>query len=401
METNNGTAVAPLDMTVISSQLEQYRAVIAPEKQLSWLQLAHAKGTILDALKKKELELQGIMLSYNAQFKPEWNDDGFWLNITAEQKQEVVNALVELQGKLSEYLKGVKELPEIRKGFTRYLDRIFEELSAVEKRAVEWKGFEDAKQLYILIRDKKEKSDNVVLNKINEHDRFITFLKNEYIRIAADYRERLLNLLDQCYIFCLENEKITDQATLISEVKTVWEQMQMLKPDDLARFNYQLHSRDEMIAMMKEVVPPDYGQILLQSKDAVNTKFQMFWNDRQNAEKAKEFIQKEQNERNAEIESAATRQISVNNLTTAAATVSIGIDDANLKSSVTKRVMVVEDENPLWAQKVISSFLSNWPTASAYLRIRKWGNLSTSQMASALDDAGITVEGVSYESKTK
>lgn len=394
---HNGAGVS------VSTALEQYRAALPPEKQLSWLQLGYGKSVILGSLTKRELELQGLLVNYQSDFKPEWNTDEFWATVTSEQKQEVINALIGLQNKLAEYLKGIKDLPEIRKSFTRYLDRIFDELSVVEKRAETYSVFEDAKKLFILIRGHKESNDNIQTNKITEQDRFITFLRNQYIAIASDYRQQLLNMLDQCYIFCLENEKIVDQDTLKAEVVNVWTQMQAIKPDVLERFDYKLHTREEMLALMSSVLPPDYTAILEEAKTQLNTKFQMFWNDRQNKEKAKEFIEKEQAQRNSEIEDTAARQTGVNNLRaySGGAAGNVTVTDADLKASATKRVMVVEDDNPLWANKVIVAFLANWPVASAFLKIRKWGNLSVSQMAGALDDAKIVVEGVQYQDKTK
>src|SRR5678809_268784 len=97
------TAVAVATSTALTppqmEMLKNLQATLPIDRQLSWLQLGKSKQNVQDAMNKKSLELQAILLDFE--------------KLNAEKLQIQVDL----------YKKGLGDLPDLRKGFTGYLDK--------------------------------------------------------------------------------------------------------------------------------------------------------------------------------------------------------------------------------------------------------------------------------------
>jgi hypothetical protein len=391
LTTQNGLNIASITDAYI--KLDQSLPV---DRKLSWLQLCQAKAITMDALTKRELELQELLINYKSTC-PTVD----WETISVQDKQKVIDYLVTLQNALGAYNKGVKELPELRGGFTVYLDKIKKGLMVVEKRAEEWETFIEAKKFFFEIRAKKEEHDGKHALKDKELNDFVAHVKNEYLRLAMEYKLALSDFITKSYIAALEEQPNDDNLRM--GVVLTWQSMQ--NPDVIpigqpTKFEYKLNTKEEIIKAYQGVLPPDYAAILASAKNELNEKFSMYYQDKQNAAKAKEFILNEQTKAQVAVTDELQKSIAVNTLLSSASATVVQ-DNAGLKASVSKKVIAIQDDSPAWALKIASAFIGHWAVASAFLRIKKWGNLSVSQMAAALDEAGIKVADVEYVDKVK
>lgn len=392
---NGNGQPAPLPTEAIETQLQALRSMIDPERQLSWLQLANSKAIIKTTLETKELELQGLLINFEASF-PEI--DFAAAVIPIEKQQEYVKALENLQAKIAEYNSGAKQLPEIRKGYTRYLDVIYDELMQPEKRAVKWETFLKAQQFFLTARKNVEAINNRAIEKQKEQDSFRAHFQNEYIRIAAEYRANLLKQITDAYTLALKDPNITNEG-LTQFVKATWAAMQDIKPGAPSTFSFSINTREEMVPVFQNIPAPNYGEILEEAKKEINSKFSMFWQDKQNADAAIKFAEDEQKRNEQKIKDEAARSASVNTLmaqagSSSGATLTM---DTSLKPVQRKIKMVIDDSDPSWALKVASAFVGNWEKAIRFCGVKKYGNLSIRQMAAALDEAQIKVSDVQYE----
>lgn len=385
----------------IRNQLAAIRQIVPEDRQLSWLQLCVGKATMKEALEKKELELQKLLIGFDNKFQtPEILSDEFWMKITVEQKQNIVNALVELQNDIAGYKKGLRDMPEIRKAFTRYLDKIYEELMVPEKRAAAWETLNQAEKFYLSVREKKEKHDAQLDLKKTERDNFIAHVKNEYLRLASEYRLALEKQIKDAYVWALNDKNLTEDG-LKQYIRVTWDEMKKIQPAAPQKFNYHYNTKEEIIAIAETLEKPDYISILNITQKSLLSTFDMYWNDRVKPEQAKEYQEKHFDGIATEVRTDVQRAIGVNNLLSASGATSITPKDSDLKKSTSRQIIVVKDDSPEWANKIVAAFLKDWPTASQHLRIKKWGNLNVGQMAAALDDAEIKVAGIEYETEVK
>jgi len=382
-----------MQMIEVWKQLDQS---IAIDKKVSWLQLCVVKSKTLETLQKEELRLQSLLLNYKTSFPDPIN----W----ATDKQKIVEALVGLQTALTNYAAGVRQLPEVRKAFTRYLDKINDQLMEVEKRASTWETFAQAKQFFLDIRAAKEANDSISGTKAQEAENFRAHIKNEYIRLEAEYKVALLSFIKETYAVALEEAKLgnkMDEVGVNKIMQSVWESInneKVVPVGEKNKFDFKLHTREELLEIMKEpaLQMPDFRKPALdEAAKQIRTVFSTYMQDIVQPDKAIEFVKAEEVKEVTQIQGDAARATHVNNLLSGANITSI-VDNGGLKQSVKKTVILIKDEDPSWALKIASAFVGHWPVASAQLKIRKWGNLSISQMAAALDAAGVKVADVEY-----
>lgn len=395
---------AGVNMQEVVENYKKIEASLPIDKKLAWLQLAVGKGQALTQLNNYKLELQKLLIPVDVIKIVDWEDP--------EQKRAAIEYLVELQNALTEYNKGVKQLPEMRKGYTRYLDRIYDELMQPEKHAQEWEVFIKLKASFIQLRSEKEIHDGKIGEKQREAEKFIAHIKNEYIRLQSDYKIALTNFINDAYTILLEETakgtaKINNDEELKALAKTTWTNMQNTEVVPIGSpvkfVNYTLHTKEELLEISKSIPAeflPDYASILQASKTELWMRFQMYWQDKPNALKAKEYIVEQGKKAEELVKDEAAREISVNNLLANAGSLTV-IQNSGLKPTVKKNVIKTADEDPAWALKIITAMQVNWTLAAPYVRVKKWGNLSISQMAAALDEAGVKVGDVEYAEEVK
>lgn len=348
---------------------------IPVDKQLSWLQLCNGKAQILQQLQAKELEVQSLLLNYETF------------------------DLLKLQEKLDEYKKQIKEIPELRKSFTRYMDSIIDEMMAPEKRVAVWENFTKAVARYNELRLDKDKKDKEIAAKNLEAERFKTHVKNEQARIQAQYKVDLLKHINDSYKLALGDDTLTEYGIkqYISTTQKVLNDQQLSDP---VKFNYVLHTKEELIKINSTIEAPNYQAVLSGAMGYLDNIYKMYFQDRANKVQAVTFLDNKQSEQQSAIKTDLENTQAVNTLMTTSTVSQIssgdGIRELKRKSSI-----VVNDASPDWAMKIISAFLANWNKVIFHVRIKKFGNLNVSQMASALDDAEIKVEGVDYVEQVK
>lgn len=360
---------------VIQNQLEQLRNTLPVEKQLSWLQLCSAKQHYVSELEKKELALQQLLIGFETF------------------------DILKLQTAIEDYKNIVKDMPEYRKGYTRYLDKIYDELSAPEKRALSYDKLGLAVERFKQLRLDAEKAIAQGKAKVLEAEQFKTHVKNEYARLSAEYKSALLKTITDAYVMLLNVEELTKEG-----LKTFFETTEAcladIKIGSPAKFSYTLNSKEEITALLPSVTRPDFNAIFEGSKTFMKDKFSLINQDRANKVAAEEFAKKQNEEAQVKLKQDLQNVTAVNNLTTEASitqiTSSNGIKELKRTTSI-----VVCDDSPEWAAKIVATFSLNWSKASQFVRIKKWGNLSVSQMAAALDAAEIKVDGVEYKQEVK
>lgn len=359
----------------IDTQLNQLRTIIPADKQLSWMQLCNAKQTFMSELEKKELALQQLLLNYETF------------------------DLLKLQTAIEDYKKQIKEMPEYRKGYTKYLDKIYDELMMPEKRAAAYDGLTKAIARYNQLRVEKQDADKKSEDKRFEQERFKTHVKNEYARLVTEYKMSLQKTITDAYVMALNAEELTEDG--IKQFIDVASQcLDDTKVGTPTKFDYTLNTKEEIGALYVTVEAPNFNEILQTAKAFIPEKFKLVHNDRANKQAASEFQKKQLEESKTRLEEALKNTTAVNQLTTNASATQIVSNDG-IKEIKRKTIIVVDDDSPEWAAKIVATFSMNWSKASQFVRVKKWGNLSISQMAVALDDAEIRVDGVEYAEVVK
>lgn len=365
-----------MDLEIVKSNLSGVTSRLPLEKQLSWLQLAEAKQINMDLLTKKELEAQAHLLNYE--------------NI----------GLVQLENGISEYKKTVNEIPVIRKGFTKYMDMITTEMMTVEKRAAVWENFTKASELLIQKKLEKEKTDAESNAKLQEAERFKIHIKNQNARRLAQYQLDLAKSVTDSYTMAL-NDDTLDEAGIKRYLEITSLALQEVKIIAPEKFEYKLHTVDELKVIQSGVEAPVWGDQLTKALHEMGERFKMYFHDRANKESAKKHIAEDHNKQEIFIKDSLKATESINNLVFSSISSTFLVANDGAKQLKRTKSIKVEDGSEVWCKIIVSSFVANWNVCFPLLRTKKYGNLSVSQMASALDAAQVKVAGVEYEERIK
>lgn len=370
MEQNGVALIAP----DIIAKLQILQESLPKDKQLSWLTLCNGKSVILNELTKKELELQQLLLNYDTM------------------------DVLKLQEALELYKAGAKQMPEIRKGFTRYLDKIGDELMLPEKRVATWEVATKANAKYLQLRLDKEKADEEVKAKQFELQRFIAHVKNEYIRLFSEYKLAINKTITDAYLMALKDN--LDEAGVKKYLETTASCLRDLKPGQPVKFAWSLNTKEEILAAYKTVQAPDYETELKHSVPVLIDHFKMYFNDKENAQKASEFALQQEAQKKVDIETESQNAISVNNLLANSSATTI-VESDGVKSIKRKNVIDTKNLTQQGCLAIIAAFVSNWSSVIEHVRVKSWENLKVDQMSSALDSAEIKVQNVTYKEEVK
>lgn len=370
--------------------LQKYHTLVntlPKDRQLAWLTLSGAKLSVETKLQAAELELQKILLGWETK------------------------DLVELKAAIDKYKEQLKMMPETRKGFTRYLDGINDSLMVFEKRASGLKPgqkawIEDPESLilkankrFLELRLAEEKRLENEQNKNAEAARFAAHVKNEYVRLESEYKVTLLTTINTAYQQAL-NDELTDDG-LKQYVKVTEAALREVKLGARNKFNYTINTPEELTALNSTIPAPNYTATLDNAIKFMYEKFQLYFQDRANAEKAKEYHNQKTQQLTGLVQDAATKQMSVNNLVSRGAEVEV--QPTGGIPAIKRKMEIVIEDTPEFANRVVSAFLANWADCSKNVRVEKWSNLSVKQMAKALEDlpSGEMVEGLKYQETIK
>lgn len=349
---------------------------ITPERAKSWLQLGAAKQTVLQTLQAKNLEAQGKLLA--------------WETMTA----------LELQTALAEHTRLIKDMPEFRKGFTKYLDKIVEEMMAPEKDAAKWEVIEKAKARLVQLKLDSEKAANEAAAKTAELANFKAHVTNEYHRLIGDYRVTLNKTINDAYLLALAGD-LTDDG-VVQHVELARKCLNEVKPGTMTQFMggaYKYHTRDELAPVFTAIPKPDYATALAAAHTNLNEKFSLYWSDKANTEAAATHIKQTAAIEEATIVEEVTSNSAMTTLLAKAEAVVVPVD-TGVKQLTRKKVLTIVS-SPEWTLKVITAFVANWSKCQPEVRVKLWENLSVKQMSAALDAAEVEVAGLQYTEVVK
>jgi hypothetical protein len=375
------TAAAPTPKPAVSPELLQvYHGLTASvpiPQQVAWLQLSNLKNVRKKELETKELEMQGLILKYETA------------------------TLADLQTAVDTYEKGLKELPEMRKTFTRYLDKIFDELSAIEKRAKDYDPFAKAKARLMQLRLAAETNVTAVKDKNSEIAAFKTHVQNEYLRILAAYEIALNKTIVDSYTQAL-NDELTDDGLkqYVAVTEAALRAVTKLNPEKFT--GYTIVTKEELQKIHPTIPAPDYAAMLQKYISAARERFNLYFQDKQNKEAAVAYLRDSQSKLEVNIAASAETKAAVNKLVnTGAPATTDGITPLGFKPIVRKKVIILKDDDPEWAAKIMSLFLANRATCTPRLKVTKWSLLSVKQMAAALQEEEEKFDGIEYDEVKK
>lgn len=342
-------------------------------QQGAWLSLAEAKNNLAADLTNRELALQGIIM-----------------NVPDEK----------ITPSMAAYKKGHEELVAERMKFTNLIrDKLIEPLMVVEKRT-------DPKTnaAFILLASrelelrKKATADLVQQQNIaTEKAQFKAHFQNEYMGIGSAYRNSLRDIIHQCYMDCLTAKTPPDQVdSAIAVARLAITDVKIGQPNKFTRVHL---STEDAAALYKQLPPFNKSAIFEEMQAELTEKFSMYANDLANAE-----VAAENNERSfqatvvEEIQELRTEQAA--NVLMASAE-SFILPEAGFKAVTSTQRIKIEDNSESWVIKIMSAFLANFAVAFNKTRNKKYSSLTVAQMAAALDQAGVRVEGVQYTTVEK
>lgn len=360
--------------TDVQKKHKELTETLPVDKQVSWLTLAKSKQSTLEALRQAELHAQRLLLN--------------WENKTA----------LELQEGLAAYKKAVTQMQETRKGFTRFMDMISDELMQPEKRAQVWDVVAKAEARRIELVKSIQETNDTAKAKALEITKFKAHVSNEYTRIEAEYQTLLLRAIRDYYKNALSMD--LDEQGLKKHLDTSIAALGDIKAPDMKKFEPQLHTKQELIPIWQTIKQPDYLGSLKIAKDGLIDQYKMYFNDKHNPAQAIAHVEAENLRVQSMILGQADTRIATNTLVAQAAEFEV-IEPDGVKPIKKLEKIVVSDTDSEKIRKIIAAFLGNWYKAWNEVSVKKFGNLTVAQMAAALDKAEIKVEGIEYQTIEK
>ncbi len=332
--------------------LPQLCSELTPIQQ-GWLLLSQNKVELTDALSKKELEVQALVLAG-----------------TQLQDLELV------QVKLKDARDKHGELAEQRKNFTGMIKaKLTDPLMEFEKRTEA--ELEKLKAHELSVRQEVVKKNAAAEKYNSEVAAFKAHIANEHFRIAAAYRAAMLDYISNGYVQAL-SMGTKPGKDLQAYLLTIEGFMKSHKVEKFQKFERTLLGDKEAAEIFKGVTPYDPATDLKEALQSLKDKFAMYKEDAKNKEAAIASNTAQVTEAKQELDKQVQIETATNNLVASAGAVTIG------GAVVKKSYECVEENTPEWAMSVISVFVKNWGAASKHLQVKTWANLSIKQMAAAI-----------------
>lgn len=375
---NNNTDVSKVILSEPQNlQLAKLIEEFPKDRQLSWLSLGSAKQTVKKSLENRFLEIQAYLIKYDTL------------------------SIVQLQDEIDKYNKGVKEIVKTRKGYTMYIDKITDDMMTVEKNAATWEVLEKAEKRYMELREEDEKKKVTGDEKSKEAAKFISHVSKEHIRIKTEYELMLNTCISSGYIDTLETD--LNEVGLKNRVIIMENTLTNIKTSSPVRFTKTLpegykplNSVEELTALGQKIVPPNYSNILATKILEMKDRFNMYFSDRKNKDKAKEQINKDNETAKLALTKEAETKSSVEDLKAIGSVGGVVMSFENVKPIIRKTVIVIKDTKE-FAFKVASAFIGNFDRCTPNMKIKNWENLKISQMADALSKLPEQLSEFDYE----
>lgn len=342
------------------------------EKQQVWNLMGQAKVAMDQALQRAALEIQQHLANYQT------------MDHTALDKA------------MAAYRETHKKIVGIRQGYTGYLDSAKDMCMGTE-RAYDPKTneiYKAAATREFTLREEAQKAINAANAKSTEEQMFRQFVVNEYGDMIKGYKTELLGLIQQAYNTCLEQKTPVENTPVAMNAAAA--AMSEVRPRAMVKFERKILTDAEAMKLFEAVAPPNWQNAFNDAIAYLQAKFKTYGNDLANADKAleqqKELFAKQQAETDQAHETAQAA-----NTLLAQATIPLVVTPVGMKPII--ETTVIEIPTVLdweWEARILAAFLAHLPACKGKVRTKKGGQLTTEQMAKALDASGVLVEGVKY-----
>lgn len=363
-----------------AKKLDELKATLPIDKQLSWLQLGNEKAKNKKVLEDKYLELQVLLVKYDSL------------------------PIKELQDNIALYKKGLEILKDLRKGFTKYVDKISADQMTIEKNAEVWEVYEKAQKHCLELRLNNEKVQSESNDKIAELSKFKVHVTNEFIRVKTELELMLGTVVNTAYVECLKEN--LNEAKLKNKIVTLENHIYNIPlvaskkfRDILPKDYVLLNDVKTLEATGKSLTPPDYKSIRDKKVVEMKDKFKLYFSDKANADKAIEYLNNEQTRANEQIMKESETRQAVNVLSGKSSTGTLS--STGIKPVERNYIIVIDENNPDFLKKVITEFLSRFDSCRQRLKIKFNSKLTVAQMVSALQGEPDRIDGFTYKEVQK
>lgn len=344
-------------------------------KQKGWLSLENTKSITTQKLTTYELEIQKEL-----------------------DKIEEIKDLPLLQERLAKAKSIAAEAKDCRLYFTNIIeDGVKKPLMAFEKRNDEL--IQKAENAEFALRKIESGKEEAARKHTAEKARFEAHVRNEYFRIANEYKDHLLRRINFYYTDSLFRKLSKSEVEdLIKDVST---ELGNIAIPPTIKFETTILSDDNKRAVIASIPKFDSMQVLVSARISLREEFAMYEEDLQNQEAAIANANKKLEEDTAARDEKLEQEQAVNTLVAAAESIEI---QSTAKIIVN---MVVEIENTeKWAMAVIANSIKNWSSIRSFFRNKTWDKLSLGQMANALgklatNDPEMKFEGLTIKEEEK
>lgn len=325
---------------------------VTEQQANAWVSLAVKKNETLYQLELAELKYQGLLLPVQE----------------SNNHEEIDVALAEARKVYNDAILG-------RKDFTRIIDEnIIQSMMAPEKRM-------DPKvnQLYLSasnrslsLRKAKEAETAKINAKNQETAAFKIHVENEFLRSAATYRGKLIEMIEQAYKEWLKaGLKKPDFAGLEKVLVSI-------TPPPVNKFQPVHLQHEDMQKIFDSCDKPNYNEIFKETDFIIKTKFANWDSDLANAEAAIKHAEEQAQLAAAEEKRRVEEEAAFTTLVTTAEAVTV-------EAPKIRRNVIVEEENTeAWFKAVVTTFITHLPHMDKYIRVKSWSKLSVGQMANYL-----------------
>lgn len=366
------------------------------DRQASWLLMGRAKMKMDKGLELKALEIQKLFAPY-AIIGKVFTTDGKMIPFKdwPADAKEYTNSVPALTTALAEYRKLQLEMVEFRKGYTSFLDMAKDQCMAVEKTydPKTSTSYAKAAAFELELRVQITNAANATASKNDEISGFTAHCKNEYMRIAAQYRQDLAQIIHDAYMQCITQRTPVDMS--IVAINAAKDAMKVVKAQEMGKYKRTLLTDPEAVEIFGKLHKPDWIEMYKDALKNLADKFSMYPNDLASADvvieqEAVQFnaIVVEQNNELGSQMAATTLQEQANMFSSA---------PAGMKAVTELTRIKIIDNDQRWVVTVMAAFMANFQKAFSKVGVKLYSKLTIAQMAKALDDAGVKVEGIEYE----
>lgn len=344
-------------------------------KAQTWQLIGRAKAAMDDGLQKRELVISSTLTGFDKM-----------------PLKDLVDALVKYRAQHG-------EMVDFRKKFTKHLDDCVTRCMAVEKK-YDPKANPDfiaANKRQIELRDAEQKKQDATLLKANEAANLKAHITNQYHILVTAYAHELDKIIHQAHKDSLTARMAPDGVPKVIEIAK--SAMLAVKLPPVVKFECAYHTAEEKVVISKTVPQPKLQEYFNQKVAALNEKFSMYANDLEAADKVIELEDLNFSANTAQQQADLIQQTAATSL---AASATVVIEQTpGFKPLTTASKIVVQTDSQEFVITIMKEFLKNFQKCIMFVRVKDYSRLTILQMCSALDQAGIEIAGVKYETTQK